>query len=108
MGCVCGGGGGGGGGNSDKDESSLDDDKGNKRRATLLSVYVIIAIFCVAGVNGLFHAALPLWRRAFPCESKLPVSRVPCMSAPPRIVSLGLFLLCVGFVATWVVFRHAT
>ncbi|XP_076438924.1 signal peptide peptidase-like 2B [Babylonia areolata] len=69
-------------------------------------VYVIIAIFCVAGVNGLFQAFLPLWRRLVPCPGRVPVRRVPCMARPPQVRSLFLVLLCAGFVAVWVVFRH--
>lgn len=35
-----------------------------------VSVYVIIIIFCIAGVNGLFFAFLPMWKKILPCNTR--------------------------------------
>ncbi|KAL8572358.1 hypothetical protein ACOMHN_023127 [Nucella lapillus] len=69
-------------------------------------VYAIMAIFGLAGVNGLFQALVPLWQRLVPWDARVPVARVPCLARPPQVRSLLLLLVCSGFVAVWVVFRH--
>lgn len=66
-------------------------------------VYVIIAIFSIAGTNALFQAFLPLWKKLIPCDKKF---ILPFCSKTPQIRSIVLLLLALGFVVTWFILRH--
>ncbi|KAK7096664.1 signal peptide peptidase-like 2B isoform X2 [Littorina saxatilis] len=69
-------------------------------------VYVVMAIFSLGGTNAVYQVCLPLWNRIVQCETRVPVSRFPCMPQPPMVRSLVLLLLSTGFVAVWLVFRN--
>ena len=35
-----------------------------------ISVYVVIAMFCLAGAMGMYYCILPLWRKIIPLNTR--------------------------------------
>lgn len=71
-------------------------------------VYVVIALFCLAGAMGLYYCLQPLWSRIIPLETRLPPNRIPMFSSRPEVRGLILLCLCLGVAVFWGVERHAS
>ncbi|XP_033116742.1 signal peptide peptidase-like 2B [Anneissia japonica] len=69
-------------------------------------VYVIIALYCLGAVNGLYICLSPFVLAIFPFKT-----RIVCCSASdkmrPLVVSVVLVAVCASFVVIWFCFRHA-
>ncbi|XP_061167880.1 signal peptide peptidase-like 2B [Saccostrea echinata] len=63
-------------------------------------VYVVIALFCLAGTAGLFACVEPLWSK-IPWEARLPANKIPFLKQRPFYRDIILVLLCLGVAVFW-------
>ena len=70
-------------------------------------VYVVIAMFCLAGSMGLYHCVYPFWKRVVCCSAKIPRNKLPFLRSRPEYRNIILALMCLGVGIFWGVMRHA-
>ncbi|XP_078329329.1 signal peptide peptidase-like 2B [Crassostrea virginica] len=68
-------------------------------------VYVVIAMFCLAGALGLYYCVDPLWSR-IPWTNRVPANRIPFLRQQPFWRDILLVLLCLGVGVFWGVQRN--
>ena len=70
-------------------------------------VYVVIALFCLAGAMGLYYCLHPILHRLCPIKARLPQNRIPILKSRPYYIDLALIAVCIGISIFWGVMRHA-
>ncbi|KAL4221883.1 Signal peptide peptidase-like 2B [Mactra antiquata] len=70
-------------------------------------VYVVIALFCIAGAMGLYYCLIPIWHKICPFYNRLPKNKVPLFKSRPFYRDLALLAVCLGVAIFWGIQRHA-
>lgn len=70
-------------------------------------VYVVIALFVIAGSLGLYYCLMPLWHKICPFKARFPKNRIPMFRGRPYYRDLLLLAVCFGVGIFWGFERHA-